>query len=94
MQTSTITLHIPEVLARHVPNDARDLDERVTEALALHLYQTGHLSLGRAAEILDLDADAFRHLLAIRGIPYFNQDIEAVLRDAVVAASLGERQAE
>lgn len=59
-----ITLHIPDNL---------ELDEKqATEMLAGSLYQSGHLSLGDAADVAGLKKRAFMQRLAVYNISVFN----------------------
>jgi predicted HTH domain antitoxin len=82
MSGSSVSVNIPEDLLNRIPDEAGDVEARVTEALVLHLFQTGRLSLGRAADTLGIEKDEFRRLISRRGVPYFNMTVEDVLRDA------------
>lgn len=68
-----------ELLARTHLSEA----ELRTE-LAVWLYQTSRLSMGKAAEVAELPKFEFQHLLAARQIPVsygpkeFAQDVEAI----------------
>ena len=44
--------------------------------IALHLFQTGHLTLGSASKLADMPPNAFRQLLKQRDIPLYSYDIE------------------
>ena len=45
--------------------------------IALHLFETGHLTLGSASKLADMSLNAFRQLLKQRNISlYFYDDIE------------------
>ncbi len=46
------------------------------QEIALHLFQTGHLSLGYASKLADLQPNAFRQLLKQRNIPLYRYDVE------------------
>lgn len=53
-----------------------------SESTALHLYQSGTISLGKAGEIMGLSKQEMLHLLSIREIPinYTTDDLETLDR--------------
>ncbi|MFN3762283.1 MAG: UPF0175 family protein [Anaerolineae bacterium] len=63
--TSTIAIHIP----REVIHATRMTPEELKIELALHLFQQGKLSFGKAREMAGMSAWAFQQLLGSRGIP-------------------------
>lgn len=44
--------------------------------IALHLFETGHLTLGSASKLADMPLNTFRQLLKQRNIPLYSYDIE------------------
>lgn len=46
------------------------------QEIALHLFQTGHLTLGYASKLADMPINAFRQLLKQRNIPIYSYDVE------------------
>lgn len=48
---------------------ALDPDARVRVALAIHLFQTQEVSIGRAAELAEFSLGAFYDLLVALGLP-------------------------
>lgn len=46
------------------------------QEIALHLFQTGRLTLGYASKLADMPPNAFRQLLKQRSIPLYSYDIE------------------
>lgn len=46
------------------------------QEIALHLFQTGHLTLGYASQLADLQPNAFRQFLKQRHIPIYSYDVE------------------
>lgn len=46
------------------------------QEIALHLFQTGRLTLGYASQLANLQPNAFRQLLKQRNIPLYCYDIE------------------
>jgi prevent-host-death family protein len=57
----------PAILA--VPFDERLLSHGVHRALALHLFEAGHVTLVQAARLAGLAAELFIELLAQAGVP-------------------------
>lgn len=43
---------------------------------ALHMFQTGRLTLGYASKLADMPVNAFRQLLKQRDIPLYSYDVE------------------
>jgi predicted HTH domain antitoxin len=46
------------------------------QEIALHLFQTGRLTLGYASQLADLEPHVFRQLLEQRNIPLYSYDVE------------------
>ena len=46
------------------------------QEIALHLFQTGRLSLGCASQLADLQPNVFRQLLKQRNIPLYSYEVE------------------
>ena len=62
--SSVVSLEIP----REVPHITRMTLEELRQELALHLFQRGKLSFGKAREMAGMSAWAFQQLLGSRGI--------------------------
>lgn len=45
------------------------------QEIALHLFQTGHLTLGYASKLANMPVNAFRQLLKQRNIPLYSYDV-------------------
>jgi predicted HTH domain antitoxin len=45
------------------------------QEIALHLFQTGRLTVGYASKLADMPLHAFRHLLKQRRIPLYSYDV-------------------
>jgi predicted HTH domain antitoxin len=45
------------------------------QEIALHLFQTGHLTLGYASKLAEISPNAFRQLLKQRNIPLYVYDV-------------------
>ncbi|MGG6269394.1 UPF0175 family protein [Leptolyngbya sp. AN03gr2] len=46
------------------------------QEIAIHLFQTGRLTLGYASKLADLPVDSFRQLLNQHNIPLYSYDVE------------------
>jgi len=80
----TVSIEIPkEVL--HV---ARMTPEELRQELAIHLFQQGRLSFGKARELAGMTAWAFQQLLGVRRIPV-HYDVEDYEQDLNTLRTLG-----
>lgn len=59
------------------------------QEIALHLFQTGRLSLGYASQLADLQPNTFRQLLKRRNIPLYHYDVEDFELDLKSLRELG-----
>ena len=50
--------------------------DQFNQEIALHLFQTGHLTLGYASKLADMPINTFRQLLKQRNIPLYSYDIK------------------
>jgi predicted HTH domain antitoxin len=85
---NSVQVSLSRELADLLDGTGAGLDARVREALVLTLFQEGTISSGKAATLLDISKEAFRRLLSQRDLPYFDQSLEDVLRDADTASSV------
>ena len=46
------------------------------QEIALHLFQTGRLTIGYASQLAEMPLNAFRQLLKHRNIPLYVYDVE------------------
>jgi predicted HTH domain antitoxin len=74
-EMATLTTHVPALLLEY-GLDQREIDDSVSEALALKLFETGRITSGVAARLLDMNRLTFLDLLHKHGIPYFNDSRE------------------
>ncbi len=72
--SSKVSIEIP----REVLHATRMTPQELKRELAIHLFQQGKLSFGKAREMADMAAWAFQQLLGARGIPihYTLEDYE------------------
>ncbi len=73
----------PTILA--VPFDDRLLDHGAQRALALHLFENGHLTLTQAAKVAGMIAHDFVSLLGEAGIPAVDYPPEEVEQEIAAA---------
>jgi predicted HTH domain antitoxin len=59
------------------------------QEVALHLFQTGRLTLGYASKLADMPVPAFRQLLKQRDIPLYSYDVEDFALDMKNLQELG-----
>jgi predicted HTH domain antitoxin len=65
----SITLQVPDSVARSLRLPEGEVEERLRCELALSLYSQGILSFGKAAELAAISRYQFGVLVARRGIP-------------------------
>ena len=68
--------------------------ERVTEWLVLSLFTDGHISSGKAAQLLDISRIEFLALLRKRSIAYLNYSEEELAEEWQAVANLPTPEAE
>lgn len=71
---TTITLQVPDSLSKHEHDTVR--------FIAAKLYESGKLSLGQAAAMVDLPKSAFSELLSDYGVSLLNYPVSEMLSDA------------
>lgn len=59
------------------------------QEIALHLFQTGRLTLGYASKLAEMPLNAFRQLLKQRNIPLYVYDVEDFELDLKNLQALG-----
>ncbi len=59
------------------------------QEIALHLFQTGRLTLGYASNLAEMPVNAFRQLLKQRHIPLYVYDVEDFELDLKNLQTLG-----
>ena len=73
---STIAIEIP----REIIHAARMKPLELKQELAIHLFQEGRLSFGKARQLADMSAWVFQQLLGSKGIP-MHYDIDDYAED-------------
>jgi len=80
----TVTIEIP----REVLHVTRMTSEELRQELAVHLFQRGRLSFGKARELAGMTAWSFQQLLGTRKIPV-HYDVEDYEHDLNTLRALG-----
>lgn len=91
---AAIKVDIPEDLIELLKGSRlgeRPLADQVRVVLAIHLFQEGVISVGRAAEIAAEPRASFELLLAEMGIPPARFELEDYLRDGEAIKQALER---
>jgi len=78
----SITLHIPDSVARSLRIPEGEAEQRLRQELALALYAGSLLSLGKASELAGTSGFVFSDLLTQRSIPrhYGEEDLAEDLK--------------
>jgi predicted HTH domain antitoxin len=71
MLETTVQVRVPPSLL-HLGFDQNEVQRRISEWLVLSLFTEGHISSGKAAQLLNLNRIEFLALLRARGIAYIN----------------------
>lgn len=82
--SSTISIEIP----REVVHATRMTPQELRRELAIHLYQQGKLSFGKAREMSGMTVWDFQQLLGIKEIPV-RYDVENYEEDLATLKELG-----
>jgi len=82
--SSMVAIEIP----REVIRATRMTPQELRRELAVHLFQQGKLSFGKAREMAGMTVWAFQQLLGSRGIPV-HYDLEDYEEDLVTLKELG-----
>jgi predicted HTH domain antitoxin len=64
-----MTLHIPDSVLQGLRLPEGEVEQRLRTEVAVSLYAQGALSLGKAAELAEMNRLSFGELVAQRGIP-------------------------
>lgn len=90
MSDTTFELHLPSNLLQ-LGLSKDDIQQRISEWVALSLFTEGRISSGKAARILNISRVDFLALLRKRGVAYINYSPEE-LSEEIDSASRIEAQ--
>jgi predicted HTH domain antitoxin len=82
--SSTVSIQV----SREIIHATRMTPQELARELAIHLFQQGKLSFGKAREMADMSVWTFQQLLGSRGIAV-HYDIEDYEEDLVTLRELG-----
>lgn len=91
---ATATIEVPENLLALMAQSrlgSRPLSEQIQVALAIHLFQEGVVSVGKAAELAAEPRPSFERLLADMGIPPVRYDAADYEQDLLGIAAAERR---
>ena len=71
-----MTLHIPDSVLQGLRIPEEEIAQRLRTELAIALYAQGALSLGKAAELAEMNRMLFGEIVGQRGIPRHYGDAE------------------
>lgn len=93
METLRVEVELPRDLLIALNISADEAGQKAREWVALELFREGHISAGKAAEILGMNKVQFIQFLDQRGVPYLDLDVEELAHDLSVAVA-ARRQTE
>jgi len=64
------------VISDEIVEASRLTQPEFLQEMALHLFQTGRLTLGYAAQMAEMETAAFKLLLKTRRIPLYTYDLD------------------
>ena len=76
MDVTTLAVSMPKDLFSALGTTRARAIAQLTEFSVVGLYQERRISAGKAAELLEISKAEFIHLLAHKGIPYFDYGAE------------------
>lgn len=78
MNSVKIELSIPGEIMLTLNKNTKELSDDIKKIIAVELYNTGKLSLGKSSELANLCKADFIKLLSERGYSLFNWDNEEI----------------
>jgi predicted HTH domain antitoxin len=87
MTETTFEVRVPTSLLQF-GFDQREIQHRITEWLVLSLFSEGHVSSGKAAQLLNITRIEFLALLRTRGIAYINYTPNELAEEFAAAKAL------
>ena len=81
-EMATLTSRVPAPLLEYGLDQA-EIDDSVTQALAMKLFATGRITSGVAARLLGMNRLAFLDMLHWQGVPYFDLTREELEQEQV-----------
>jgi predicted HTH domain antitoxin len=85
MDMLTVEIELPRDLLMALNISVAEVEHKAKEWMALELFREGHISGGKAAEILGLTKSQFIDLLNQREIPYLDLGSEELAKEQATA---------
>lgn len=77
----TITLDLPDDILIALSESENELKDRIKLSLAMHLYASQKLTIGKASQICGMHRLEFENELSKNNIPISNLEMEDILSD-------------
>lgn len=77
------------IISDEILHASRLTPSEFRQEIALHLFQTGHLTLGYASQLAEMPPHAFRQLLKQHNTPLYSYDVEDFALDLKNLQELG-----
>ncbi len=78
MNSVKIELTIPEDIVFSMNKNPAEISDELKKLMALEMYNSGKLSLGKCAKLADMNKPDFIKLLSLKGYSLFNWDEEEI----------------
>ena len=78
MSNVKIEISIPQDILLSINKNPKELSDEMKKLMAIELYHTGKLSLGKCSELIGLCKEDFIKVLSERGCSLFNWDDEEI----------------
>lgn len=86
MDALKIEIEIPQMLAEYIDVNDEDYKKKIKQIMLYELVKGEKISLGRAAEAMEMRKIDFIKDLSRMDIAYFDQTVDEVIEDAKIAA--------
>lgn len=86
MDALKIEIEIPQMLAEYIDVNDEDYKKKIKQIMLYELVKGEKISLGRAAEAMEMRKIDFIKDLFRMDIAYFDQTVDEVIEDAKIAA--------
>lgn len=86
MDALKIEIEIPKMLAEYIDVNDEDYKKKIKQIMLYELVKGEKISLGRAAEAMEMRKIDFIKDLSRMDIAYFDQTVDEVIEDAKIAA--------
>ena len=81
MESVKVTIDIPDDIFYSINKNVAELSEDIKKIIAVDMYKSGELSLGKCAKLANLCKSDFIKLLYKSGVSLFNWEKEETLKE-------------